>query len=154
MGTLIVPVRKALMAAIAVLPEFTAAPVVETVYAYKVGSVARKRAWTTAAKFQHAPAGLRGVKTFRNEIGTFELWIRVEGVGLAPEDTAAQAVVLGAAVEDWIATKANWAVGTPLALLGVEWIEVEGAGQLVDFFNDLGSGADVVYPIRYSARLT
>lgn len=149
MGSVIVPVRKNLMAALAALPAFAN---VETVFAYRVGTKARQRAWTQNATFEHSSAGMRAVKTFRNELGAFNLVIRVEGVALAPEDTATRAAAIGLAAEDWIATKAHWENDALVA--GLNWLVIEGGGALTEAFNDNGSLADLVYPVKYQARLT
>jgi hypothetical protein len=147
MGSLLVAVRSLLTDALADLPEFADA---ETTFGYKVGSKRREKCWTQNARFKHETAGLRPVKTFRNESGTFELVILIEGVALSVEETSTRAMELGHAAEDWVATKANWEG----AITGLKWITVSGDGALAEAFNDKGSLAELTYPITFEARLT
>jgi hypothetical protein len=105
MGSLMVAVRSLLISGVSALPEFSD---VEATFGYKTGSRKRLRCWTQNAHFTIATAGLRPVKTFRDESGTFDLVILVEGIGKSVEATSARAVEVGTAAEDWIATRANW----------------------------------------------
>ncbi|NUO35884.1 MAG: hypothetical protein HOQ45_02420 [Nocardioidaceae bacterium] len=149
MGTSIVAVRKGLVAGLAAKPEFSG---VLATFAFKVGAKQRERLWTQDGRFTHEPASLRPGKTYRDEVGTFNLRILVEGVGKAPDWTSDRAVALGAAAEEFVALHANWLNGA----LGVvvQTLAIQGDGELVEAFNDKGSLAELTYPIRYTARLT
>lgn len=149
MGSALVAVRKGLTAALTALPAFEG---VEVTFAYKVGTRKRERLWTQDARFTHEPASLRPGKTFRDEVGTFNLRILIEGVSKSPDDTSGRAMDLGHVVEDFVASHANWVNGA----LGVSinTLTVQGDGELAEAFNDKGSLAELTYPIRYTARLT
>ena len=146
-ASLLVSVRSLVIDAVAAMPEFADA---EVSFGYKVGSKKRVKCWTGNAAFNHAPAGMRAVKSNRDENATFNLIIVVEGIGMTPEDTAAQALTLGLAVEDWAATHAN-GQGT---VTGLNWLQIEGDGTLLEAFNDLGCVVELTYPFAYRARLT
>lgn len=111
------------------------------------GSEARERVYTARSRFTQKPASLRAGRTHRNEVGIFQVVIRVEGVGDDQETTSARAVELGAAVEDWIAENRS-------TVAGLNWLEVRGDGDLAEMFNDAGTLAVLVYTVTYDARLT
>lgn len=148
MGSLLVDVRSLVIAGLSDLPEFAG---VETTFGYRVGSKRRERCWTQNSRFSHSPAGLRAVKTHRNESASFELVVLVEGVGMTVEEASTRAMLLGHAAEDWVATKSSWEG----AIDGLKWVLVEGdGGVLLEAVNDKGSLAELTYPITYEARLT
>lgn len=147
MGSILVEVRSLVTSSLRDLPEFAD---VETTFGYKVGSKRREKCWTQNADFTHAPASMRAVKTFRQEDGSFDLVIFVEGIAKSVEETSTRAMDLGHAFEDWIATHASWEG----AVEGLVWLQVEGDGSLTEAFNDKGSLAELRYPIKYRARLT
>lgn len=147
MGSLLVAVRTLLIDGLNDLPEFAD---VEAVFGYKVGSKRREKCWTQNALFTHQPASMRAAKTFRDEVGTFDLVILVEGIGQSVEWTSERAMDIGHAAEDWIATHASW----ESAIEGLNWLQVQGAGALAEAFNDKGSISELTYPLAYQARLT
>lgn len=147
--TLIVAVRQGLVEA---LDDLASLNGVQCSYAYKRGKEPRESVWTVDGVFNHVPASLRAGKTFRDEDATFGLRILVRGVSKPQEWTSARAVEIGAVVEDFVAIHGNWLNGA----LGVtvQTMTVEGAGELVEAFNDNGTLAELTLPIRYTARLT
>jgi hypothetical protein len=149
MGSALVAVRSGLIAGLDALADFDG---VLVEFGYKVGAKNREKVWTQDARFTHKSASLRAGKTFRNEVGTFNLRILVEGVGKSPEWTSTRAMALGHAAEQFVALHANWNDGA----LGVaiNALTIEGDGELVEAFNDKGSLAELTYPIRFTARLT
>lgn len=150
MGSQLVAVRTGLMAALA---EATGFENVECSYAYKKGRKdPRESAWTNNGRVTHTPASLRPSKTFRNEVGTFDVVILVRGIGDAQETTSARALALGVIVEDFIATHVNWANEAIDA--EIDTLTVEGDAVLAEAFNDHGTLAEWSIPVRYLARLT
>lgn len=143
----IVAVRKAVVSAVSDLSEFAD---VEVMYSFK-GTTSREFVYTREGEFEHAPASMRSGRNYREEIGGFELVIWVECVGGTPEEAAERALDLGQPVEEWVADNKN---GDELAVDGLIWILVQGAGSLREAAGDQSSYAELVYPIRYHARLT
>jgi len=145
-ATKIVAVRSLLIDGIKGLPALDG---VETTFGYR-GSKKRERVWTGNTEFDHQPANMRPVKTFRDEVAQFEVVILVEGIGKGPEWTSARAVEIGTEVEEWVAIHENW----DTAIDGLSAIKVQGAGQLVEAFNDKGAVSELTYTVVYQARLT
>lgn len=153
-GTLIFDVRQALVTGLAGLDAFTTKDAKGhrplTTVGWPTGKRDREKVYTQRARFSHAPASMRAGRMFRNESGTFELVIWIEGVGESVDWTSARAVQLGTAAEEWIAD--NRTLGGTLP--GLNWLVVEGDGDLTELFNDGGSLCFLTYPIKYDARLT
>ena len=147
-GTKIVEVRKALMSAIAELPEFTEARVDMT---WSAKAQVREQVFTTEARFTHDSASMRAGRNFRNEDGRFNLVILVLGVDQEATWSAERAGELGVAAEEWIADNKR---GEALDIEGLNWIVVEGDGSLVEAYLDRGTAAELTYSIVYQARLT
>jgi hypothetical protein len=152
MGTQIVAVRAGLVAALADLPEFAD---YEVTYIPLKGSKARARCFTDNARISHSSASMRATKTFRNEEGSFELVLWVEGYGAAADPASLTTAVqeVGEAAEDFVATHANWdadALGTS----GLNWLSIEGEGRFSELWTDNGLSVALIYPISYRARLT
>ncbi|HKY57539.1 MAG TPA: hypothetical protein VJL80_05835 [Aeromicrobium sp.] len=142
-ATVIVAVRKAVVAAVADLAPFTDVPVM---YAFKA-TTNREFAYTRDATFEHGAAAMKSGRNFRDEVGRFEFVIWVEAPGDSAEEAADRALVFGLAFEEWVAdNKAG--VG------GAYAIQVEGGGQIREATGDQSSYAELVYPIKYNARLT
>ncbi len=153
MGSALVAVRTGLITALATLTG-TGEDLenVSVSYAYPRGPEKRETIYTSGGKFNHSSASLRATKTFRNEVGTFDVRVLVRGISLAQETTSARAIELGVVVEDFVATHVNW---TNSALgVAIQTLTVDGDGELVEAFNDKGTLAELSIPIRYSARLT
>ncbi len=152
MGTQLVAVRAGLIAALAALPEFAD---YETTYIPMKGSKARKRCFTDRARMNHSPASMRATKTFRNEEGTFDLVLYIEGLGgeADPATLSDSLHDVGTAAEDFIATHANWD-GDALGTSGLNWLQVEGEGGFAEGWTDKGLAVSLTYPIAYRARLT
>lgn len=150
MGTRILAVRLGLVAKIAALDLKAEHQVIPRVsLGYPSNAVEREKIWTQRARFTQEPASLRAGTTARNEVGRFELCVEVEGVGQDQEWTTGRAVALGEALEDLVATHAEWPATT-----GLNAITVEGDGELQEAFNDQGTLARLVLPIKYTARIT
>ena len=144
-STVIVAVRAALVDALAALPTFTGIPVA---YCYdKTCMEQREFLYTRDARFDHSVAALKAGRSFREESGTFELVVWVESVGGSPREAATRALALGLVVEEYVADHKN-GVG------GARSLQVAGAGALSEMASDSSSFAELVYPVRYEARLT
>jgi hypothetical protein len=157
MGTQLVAVRAALIEALAELPEYLApgptGQTPELSFGWRTGWTRREQVWTQRARFEHEPASMRATKTYRNEVGYFDLMIRVEGVGLSQQVTSERVAELMAAAEDFIATHANWNTGSIGD--GLYELQVVGDGVLAEELDEQGGGrAQINVPIRYKARLT
>lgn len=150
-GTLIVAVRRALMVGVAGLPEFFEDDVMVS-EKWPLGEKQAEMVYTVdPTNFAHAPASQKAGRTFRNEVGTFNVEIRIEGIDMSPEDTADRAVALGTAFEDFVADNRH---GFNEDIPGLNWLVVDGDGELVELWNEHGSLAVLRYPIKYDARLT
>lgn len=145
-GTQLYAVRSWIATSLDALPAFTGVLVTPT---WKTGSKAAQRCYSRQGRFEHAPAGMHAGPIPRNEVGTFEQVIYVEGIGQSLDKTIQTAVTLGAAFETWLA--ANRSPGA--ALPGVQYVEDEGPGGLDDRFNDMGSLAILSYTVRFTARI-
>jgi hypothetical protein len=148
-GSVLVPLRAALVEALADLPEFAD---VLCVFAFKVGAKDRKKVWTQDSEVEMSPASMRAAKTFHNEAGSFALIFRVEGIALAPEETSTQAHELMAAAHNFVATHANWQ-DDALGGIHLTSLTIDGRGYVVEAFNETGSVSEGRLPIRYSARI-
>jgi hypothetical protein len=149
-GTLIVAVRRALMVGVAGLPEFFEDDVMVS-EKWPLGEKQAEMVYTVdPTNFAHTPASLKSGRTFRNEVGTFNVEIRIEGIDMSPEDTADRAVALGTAFEEFVAD--NQTLFGQIE--GLNWVVVDGDGELVELFNEHGSLTAIRYPIKYDARLT
>lgn len=151
-GTLIVAVRVAVVEGLAALPAYTTKvnghrPHVSL--GWPVGKKDREKVFTQSATFTHEPASMKSGRTFRNEQGRFEVVVWVEGVGENQETTSERAVTLGTAFEEYVADHKN-----SLGVAGLNWVVVDGDGRLDEAFNDRGSLAQLIYTVRYDARLT
>ncbi len=142
-ATVIVAVRRALVAAVASLDAFQGVPVMFT---YKA-TEQREFAYTRAARFTHNPAGMKSGRNFRNEEGRFEFVIWVESVGDSPEDAALRALDLGLVFEEYVADHKQ-------GIGGAYTLTVDGDGTLAEAVLDSSSLAELVYPVKYNARLT
>jgi hypothetical protein len=143
----IVAVRKAVVAAVGNLTAFAD---LDVMYAYQ-STTSREFAYTREATFEHKPASVKSGRNFREEIGEFNFVIWVEAVGGTPADAADRAIALGLPFEEWLADNKN---GAALSVTGLNWIIAEGDGSLTEASGDQASYAELVYPIRYHARLT
>lgn len=146
-ASLIVTVRSAVIDGLDALAALNG---VTVSFAWKLGDKGRERIFTRRARFTHGNAALKAGRNFRDESGEFDLVILVEGVGLSQEATSERALALGLVVEEWIADRKSNALG----ITGLQYITVNGGGELNEMFNDRGHLAELVYPIRYQARLT
>lgn len=140
----IVAARSAVVEALRPLEAFEG---VECGLSWNADSEARERLYTARARFSHKPASLRAGRTIRNEVGSFQLMLRVEGVGDDQATTSERALALGLVVEEWVADNR-------CTIPGLMWLEIRGEGELGEMFNDLGTLAILSYPVTYEARLT
>jgi len=144
----LVAVRSAIIDGLADHTDLRDEPI-EISYQYKAGSSKRERIFTTRARFTHEPASLRAGRNFRDEVGFFDLVILVEGVKQTAEWTAERALERGLVVEEFIADHKN----NELEVTGLQTLTVQGEGSLTEMFNDSGHLAELVYPVRFTARL-
>ena len=149
MGSALVAVRTGLVTA---LDALTSLNNVQVTYAYPRGPEKRECIYTYGGKFNHSSASLRATKTYRNEVGTFDVRVLVRGISLAQETTSARAIALGVIVEDFVATHANWS-NSALGV-AIQTMTIDGDGELLEAFNDKGTLAELSIPVRYTARLT
>ena len=147
-GTKIVDVRKAVTDAIASLPEFADARVDMT---WSAAAQVREQVFTTNARFTHVPAAMRAGRNFRDEVGRFDIVVLIAGVDQTATWSATRAVVVGTAIEEYVADNKN---GDDLDVDGLNWILVDGDGALTEMYVDRSTIAELTYPIRYHARLT
>lgn len=150
-GTLIVAVREHLLDLVRDLDAFQADPYgskPHVTLGYDDASDDREQVFTQRARFSHEAASMRADYTARNETGTFELVIYVQGVDRPTEWSSGRAVELGAVVEQAVAEHRN-----SLGLDGLKWIQVDGDGRLDELYADDSTLAVLVYPIKYAARL-
>lgn len=153
-STRIVAVRSTLITALAALSAYTTPDAKghkpKVSLSYPLGAKDREKVFTRRARFTHVPASLKSGRTFRNETGLFEVVILVEGVGESAETTSTRAVTLGTAFEEYVAD--NRTLGGAVA--GLNWLVVEGDGELAELMNDRGTLAELTYSLKYDARLT
>lgn len=153
-GSLIASVRDAVLTGLAAQTAFSTPdakghkPLLSL--GYPLGAKDREKVFTARARFSHTPASMKAGRTYRNEQGYFDLVITVEGVGESQDTTSARAITLGTAFEEYVAD--NRTLGGTVA--GLNWLVVEGDGQLAEMFNDRGTLAELTYPLKYDARLT
>lgn len=154
MGSQIVAVRSAMVAALRLLPAYTTTgptgqkPDVQ--FGWKANWKRREKVWTQRARFTHEPASMRSGKTFTNETGEFDLMIFVHGVGITQEETSERAAALASDAWDWAQTHANWQALD----LGLYEFLIVGDGQIPEAVDSTGAPmAEIQLPVRYRARL-
>lgn len=147
-GSRLVAVRSAVVAGLVALQP-AELDGVEIAFQWKKASKKRERIWTRRARYSTGPTALRASRAVRDEVGRFELVVFVEGVGKDAEWTAGRAVELAQVCEDWLADRKSNQLGVD----GMQTLTVEGDGELVEAWNDGGSMAEFVLPIKYTARL-
>lgn len=108
----------------------------------------RERIFTGRAHAEHNLRHLSAGRTVRTEESTFDVVVQVEMVGGSPEDAEARVLELGLEVEETVADE-KYLGGVP----GLNWALV-AAWDLSSLYNDKGSLAEIVYQIRFNARLT
>ena len=145
-GTCLVSSRSALIDALAAEDDLKDA---EVTFQFKAGSSKRERIFTTHARATHTPAALKAGRNFRNEVGRFDLVILVERVGKSAESASDRAADLGLVVEEFIADHKN----NELSVTGMQTLQVEGDVSLTEMFGDSGNLAELVIPVKFTARL-
>lgn len=145
-GTLIVAVRSTLVDQIGALWQFAK---VRCDMTWSPKEQDREQLFTTNATFEQRPASLKAGRTFRNEDGAFSLMVQVIGVGKSATESAERAVELGTVAEEFIADHR-----TSLGVEGLNWLAVDGQGELTELFGDRSTMAQLTYRVTYNARLT
>lgn len=143
-STAIVAVRKALVEAVNALAAFDGIPVM---YAYRQ-TESREFAYTRDSTFEHEPTALKAGRNFRRETGTFEFVIWVQVPAEDPEAAADRALELGLVFEEYVADNKTGVAGVEIDL------QINGSGSLREGVMDRAAVAELVYPVRYKARLT
>lgn len=146
-GSIVVEVRKALVAAIKTKVNDTS---VSVTYGWSGDDDSRRESiFTHRPRATHDPAALRSGRNYRNEEMEFDVVILVLGVGKSPDENDTRALVLGTAVEETVADhKSN-----ELGVAGLNWLRMVDM-ELNNRFASTGTITEITYTVRYSARLT
>lgn len=142
-----VAVRSAVATGLAALADLKG---VEVGFGWKQGSKHRERIYTDRTQGTQASAAMKAGRNFRNETGTFDLVIWVEGPGKDAAWVATRANALRQICEDWISDRKN----NELDIEGLQTLTVEGEWSATEGFADSGSLAEVRIPVQYTARIT
>lgn len=144
-GSRVGAVKTALVAGLDALSTFDG---VEVSYAFRFGSVERERVWCGRARATHDPASLKSGRNFRNEQMTIDVIVHVEGVDLTAEETETRALVLGTALEEYVADNKQG-----LGVTGMNSLTITGVESNI-LANDRGHLCQLAYELSYDARLT
>lgn len=96
-------------------------------------------------------AALRAGRRVRNESTDLDLFVQCVKVGGTAEEAEARVVEMAAEVEQCVSDNKHLE-GDPVE--GLNWVGIEGQGQLANAYNEEGSFAEMAYTIHYDARLT
>lgn len=158
MGSQIVAVRSAMVAALATLPAYTTTGPTgqkpEVLFGWKDNWKRREKVWTQRARFTHEPASIRAGKTFAKETGEFDLMIFVHGVGLTQAVTSGRVADLASDAWDWVQTHANWQDDALVSGAKIHEFLIVGDGEIPEGVDSSGNPmAQMTLPVRYRARL-
>lgn len=121
---------------------------VSVTYGWNPKMTDRYQIFTMRPRGEHSPASLKAGRNFRDETATFQLVVHVEEVGGDAEDGDLKALSYGLVVEEYLADNKQG-----LGVAGVNSLYVEG-WELTGGPADRGYIAQLIYTIRYNARLT
>lgn len=149
-GTLIAPVRKALIDALKADPAW---PSTQYDISYQLRATARPNRdatiWTREPSFSQESAALRAGRNFRDEVGRFALVVLVAR-SKSIEDTSEAASEICDQLGAWVSDRKN----NDLGVQGLETLVIDGEGTYVELWTDEGTLVEIGLPIRYTARLT
>lgn len=147
-GSIVVPVRRALVAKIA---EALDSPQVSVTYGWQGGetSARREQVFTNRPRATHDPAALKAGRNYRDETVDLDVVVLVGSPNAKPEDVDDRALAIGRVVEEVVADhKSN-----ELAVPGLLWLRMTGF-ELNNMTGAGGSLTELTYTVRYFARLT
>lgn len=153
--TIVVPVRKALVAALAPVINGTAGMSdIPVGFQFPTGNdIPREAIWTQGGPLNFTSASMRQGRNLLDEKSGFDLMFRASGPDITPEEAADRVTEIATVAVDWINDHKNadlW----PAAPDGLNWLVIEGAGESAEFPAELGYGAGLRIPISFQARLT
>lgn len=152
-GTIVVAVRKALIAALTPVINGTAGmESVDVRFQYPAGDdQPREVVWTQNPQIDLQSASLRAGRNFLNETSTFDVVLMSWQPATTAEDAATRVIEIGEVIAAWIGDHKN---GETLNVPGLQTLTVSGsASQTETLENDSVTGRMQI-PIRYTARLT
>jgi len=118
-------------------------------YGYNFGTSDAERVFCGRARADTPPAAMRSGRNYRDETGTFDLVVLCTAVGGNPEDAETRALAIGTVAEEWLADRKS----NELAVTGLQSLVVEG-WDLATLGNDNGHMTELIYRVRWTARLT
>jgi hypothetical protein len=152
-GSIVVAARQGLVALVQARPEIeTGGPEggpLQVSYAYPGDDVVEKETiFTGRSRAEHNPTALKVGRRFRAETATFDVLVQVRLDGDTAADTEARAFEWGLEVEEAVAD--DYTLG---GVVGLNWALVS-AWDLNTGLTDIGHLTQLIYTIRYNARLT
>lgn len=122
---------------------------VEVTYGFDFASEAAEQVYTGRSRAETPPAAMKAGRNHRDELGEFDLNVRVRFLGGTPEDADVRAFAIGAECEEWLADRKSNELGVSglLSLLVAGW-ESDYVGI------DSGAATVITYRVRWRARLT
>lgn len=121
-------------------------------YAYEGSDETRRReqVFTNRARATHDPAALKPGRNFRDEVMDFDIVVLVISPGKKPQESEARAFEIGQFVEEFIADRKS---NGYLEVAGLQWIRMVSM-EVTPALRPDASITEIVYTVRYSARLT
>ena len=147
-GSIIVEVRKALVAAITTR---LGSPKVSVTYGWQGGDVSarREQVFTSRPRATHDPASLKAGRNFRDELMDFDVIVLVGSPNAKAEDCDLRALEIGRVIEEVVADHKSNELQVP----GLQWLRM-ATFELNNMSGAGGSLTEITYGVRYHARLT
>jgi len=147
-GSVVVACKRALVDGLTGQPGMSGGTFLQVTYGWPGDDLAERECiFMGRARADQPTAALGAGRRRRTDDGTFEVIVRVLVNG-TPEQAEERALEIGTEVEEWVADHKTLG-----GVTGLNWAVVDG-WELNNATAETGSLAELIYTIRYQARLT